>query len=71
MFKRMPENLLEVVCDCAGPFVDDVMIASGHPVGGDQEGSQEGIGVGREIHPGLRGHEKGHSRCSGVASSGP
>ena len=30
-FRRMLENLLEPVPDCAEPFVDDVMIASGDP----------------------------------------
>ena len=30
-FQRMPENLLEPVRDCAGPFVDGVIIASGDP----------------------------------------
>ena len=28
-FQRMLENLLELVRDCADPFVDDVIIASG------------------------------------------
>ena len=27
----MPENLLELVRDCAGPFVDELIIASGDP----------------------------------------
>ena len=30
-FQRMLENLLEPVRDCADPFVDDVIIASGDP----------------------------------------
>ena len=30
-FQRMLENLLEPVRDCADPFVDDVIIASGNP----------------------------------------
>ena len=30
-FERMLENLLEPVRDCVGPFVDDVVIATGHP----------------------------------------
>ena len=30
-FRRMLESLLEPVPDCAEPFVDDVMIASGDP----------------------------------------
>ena len=30
-FGRMLENLLEPVCDCADPFVDNVIIASGDP----------------------------------------
>ena len=30
-FQRMPENLLEPVRDCADPFMDDVLIASGDP----------------------------------------
>ena len=30
-FQRMLENLLEPVCDCADPFVDDVIIAPGDP----------------------------------------
>ena len=30
-FQRMLENLLEPVCDCADPFVEDVIIASGVP----------------------------------------
>ena len=30
-FQRMLENLLEPVRDCADPFLDDVIIASGDP----------------------------------------
>ena len=30
-FQRLLENLLDPVCDCADPFVDDVIIASGDP----------------------------------------
>ena len=31
-FQRMLDNLLEMVRDCADPFVDDVIIASGDPI---------------------------------------
>ena len=50
-FQRMLENLLEPVRDCADPFVDDVIIASGDPSmsyeelpGGTREGRHSGAG---------------------------
>ena len=60
-FQRMLENLLEPVRDCAGPFVDDVIIASGDP-SMSYRGAPGGTREGRHSSAGPSGSAQAHGQ---------